>query len=178
MPGSSGKKRLTRAAQVYAVQLMAQHHSYPDIVRLVNERFSLSISKHQVVRLNPRYNRLNASLQKIFYDTEKKYLEQTAENFPISQLSFRLGEYQRLYAEAKALDEPNAQMQILERVMKEMVAASSAHRIEVSGINGTPIKIQHEVRGMSDEQLRAELARLTDQANRIIDVTPESTTEE
>lgn len=178
MAGSSGKKRLTRAAQVYAVQLMAQHHSYMDIVRMVNEKFNLSINSRQVLRLNPRYNRVNASLQEMFYKTEKKYLEQTAEDFPISKLSYRLGEYQRLYAEAKLLEETNAQMQILERVMKEMMAANSAHRIEVSGINGTPIKIQHEVRGMSDEQIRVELARLTDQANRIIDITPESTPEE
>ena len=167
----SSPNRFTMPMKVMAVRMMAESHTHDDIVEEINNRFNCQITKRQLQLIQPKSHKAPKKLVQLFYDTQKKFLEKVADDYPISKISYRLNRLQQL--EQKAIDDGDrdAHLKILKQAAQEVGNAFN-NRVELSGIDGSPIKIQHEFRKLSDEELQAEIRQMIDMANNVIDVTP------
>ena len=151
---------MTLTAKLYAVRMLAEGFAHADIQQRINSRFGLSVSREQIKRLHPQFNRVSPKIEKKFYDYEKEFLDKTAENFPISRISYRLNRLQQMERMSIAAGDVDQHLRILKQAAQE-VGNAFQNRIELSGIDGSPIKIQQEIQQMSDQELIEEIKRLT-----------------
>lgn len=170
MPGTRGKARITLPMQAHIVRMIAENYAYPDIAADVNRRFGSRISRYQIMRCHPKHNRVPKKISDIFHDAQKKFLEKTADDFPISKLVYRLSRLQKMEQQCIEADDMAMHLKVLKQAFLEM--SNLNRRIELTGIDGSPIRIQHEFRKMTDKELDSEIQAMVDAANNVIDITP------